>query len=341
MNKSIEGLISVIIPAYNAGEYIEETLRSVLNQSYSHIEVIVIDDGSTDNTEALLKKHSDQRLKYIKQANSGGPAHPRNVGINVAKGEFIAIFDSDDLMSQYKLETQLKALELNPEAAFCCSNFSIINDKGDISTPDFWKTNKVFQKLDISHRDELGNYLFKTAAIIDSLLLHNFIASSSMLIRKQILTTLGGFDESLENTDDYDMWLRIQQLHGCICIPQVLHQYRVRSGSITSRGIHKLVDGRTTVLKRHIDKATKKSTALHVKKTITKYQTSAGYYYFQQQELNKAKHYYLESFHILPTFNALKYIISCIMGQRFINTIRSLKNFFLHKCQTRSKPKAL
>ena len=332
MDTNIEGLISVIIPTYNAAKYIEETLQSVINQTYNNIEIIVVDDGSTDQTEAILQSYKDPRLVYIKQANSGGPAKPRNTGIAASKGEYIAIFDSDDLMTPNKLSIELEALKRTPNSAFCCSNYSMIDDKGCLITADLWETNKAYQKLNKTRKDSFGNILFRPGEIVNSILLHNFIASSSMLIRKNVFQSLGGFDETLQNTDDYDMWLRMSPLYSCICVPQALHHYRVREGNITSRGIHKLADGRTTVLKRHINKSSEKSTTLHVKKIIAKYQTGAGYYYFQRQDLKIAKRYYWDSIRTLPTFNAFKYLISCILGERFIKTTRALKNSLLKKC---------
>lgn len=326
MNSDIEGLISVIIPTYNAADYLEETLQSVLTQSYKLIEVIVVDDGSTDNTEALITKYNDPRLHYIKQANSGGPAHPRNVGVAASNGEYIAIFDSDDLMMPNKLASQINAFKAVPDAAFCCTNFAKIDDKGNITTPDFWLTNHNFQHLDKSKRDAFGNFYYTPNELTDNLFIHNFIATSSMLIRKDVFETLGGFDETLANADDYDMWLRISPLYSGILIPQVLHQYRLRDGNITSRGIHKLVDGRVAVLKRHINKTSNKHITRHVKRTITRYQLAAGYHYFQHKDLKRAKQYYIQSLYILPTFTALKYIFSCIMGKHFIKTMRYLKH---------------
>lgn len=326
MKQSIDGLISVIIPTYNAGRYIEKTLQSVFDQTYKNIEIIVIDDGSTDNTEVLLKQYNDPRLHYIKQPNSGGPAKPRNVGIAAAKGEYIAIFDSDDLMMPNKLSSQIKALETTPDAAFCCTNFSKIDENDNVTTKAFWETNENFQSLDKSKRDPFGNFKYIPNELTDNLLIHNFVATSSVLIRKAVFEKVGGFDEALANADDYDMWLRISSHYSNILIPQVMHQYRLRDGNITSRGIFKLADGRVAVLKRHINKASNKATALHVKKTITRYLLCAGYYYFQQQDLQKAKAYYLQSIYTLPNYTAFKYLISCIMGKRFINTVRNLKH---------------
>lgn len=326
MQQPIDGLISVLIPTYNAGIYIEKTLQSVLEQTYQNIEIIVVDDGSTDDTEIILKKFDDPRLHYIKQTNSGGPAKPRNVGIAASKGEYIALFDSDDLMLPTKLSTQIEALKATPDAAFCCTNFSKIDECGKITTAAFWETNKNFQNLDKSKQDTFGNYYYYPNELTNNLLIHNFVATSSVLIRKDVLDKIGGFDESLANADDYDMWLRISPHYSYILIPQVMHQYRLREGNITSRGIYKLVDGRVAVLKRHMNKASNKTTASHVKKTILRYLLCAGYYYFQQQDLQKAKEYYLESIYTLPTYTAFKYFISCIMGQRFIDTIRNLKH---------------
>ena len=95
--------VSIIIPTYNASTYIEETLESIFNQTFCDYEIIVIDDGSTDNTKDLLEKYA-HKITYIYQENSGAPAKPRNVGIQRAKAPYIALFDADDIMLEKKLE---------------------------------------------------------------------------------------------------------------------------------------------------------------------------------------------------------------------------------------------
>lgn len=120
---SENALVSVIIPAYNAEKYIQETLDSILNQSYKNIEIIVINDGSTDYTEGVLQKYSDSRIHYFSKKNEG-VSIARNTGFEESKGEYIVFFDADDIMSVDFVEKRLEKLENNKELGFCCSNIS-------------------------------------------------------------------------------------------------------------------------------------------------------------------------------------------------------------------------
>ena len=103
--------VSVIVTTYNRSKLLLETIRSIINQTFSNIELIIVDDGSTDDTEEVIKSVSDPRIEYIKIKNWGGPARPRNIGIKKAKGKFLAFCDDDDLWMTDKLETQLKHFE--------------------------------------------------------------------------------------------------------------------------------------------------------------------------------------------------------------------------------------
>jgi len=105
---SLNPLVSVIITTYNRADLIAEAIRSVLDQTYQNFEIIVVDDGSTDNTKEVVRKFDDNRIKYIYTANWGGPARPRNIGIKRARGEYMAFLDADDYWKENKLEIQLK-----------------------------------------------------------------------------------------------------------------------------------------------------------------------------------------------------------------------------------------
>ena len=96
-------LVSVVIPTYNSARYLSETLASVLSQTYTNFEIIVVDDGSMDNTREVVAGLKSPKVKYFWQSNSGGPSHPRNRGIELAQGHYIALFDSDDIMLPAKL----------------------------------------------------------------------------------------------------------------------------------------------------------------------------------------------------------------------------------------------
>ncbi|MBE9529344.1 MAG: glycosyltransferase family 2 protein [Proteobacteria bacterium] len=158
--------VSVIIPTYNRSSYVIEAIESVLAQTYKNIEIVIIDDGSTDDTRERLKPYLNQykdRIKYIYTEN-GGPARARNIGMKAATGEYIAFLDSDDLYYPFKTELQVGVLENNPDVALVCSDLSAVNDT------------KI---LDEFH---LKNYHKEAYADIDST--YDNIYSSSMSITK-------------------------------------------------------------------------------------------------------------------------------------------------------------
>jgi len=128
MNNS-RPLVSVVVSTHNRAELVGETIRSVLGQSYDHFEVIVVDDGSNDNTQEVVNSFNDPRIVYVYTENWGGPARPRNIGIRKAKGEYIAFCDDDDIWHPDKLDCQLRAFG-NGSFGLCFTNFDYINEDG-------------------------------------------------------------------------------------------------------------------------------------------------------------------------------------------------------------------
>src|SRR3990172_7360951 len=180
--------VSVIIPTYNREKYIVETLQSVFEQTFTDYEVIVIDDGSTDNTSVVLKPYLD-RIVYIRKPN-GGQGSARNVGIKKAKGEYIAFLDSDDLWLPEKLEIQVRYLDGHPEAGLVFTDMVIFcqDESG------------MHQELkEIHYRG--GDISFRT------LLKWNFVPNLTVMARQSCINTAGLFDESrdLIGIEDYDM----------------------------------------------------------------------------------------------------------------------------------------
>ncbi len=207
-------LISVIIPMFNAEQTVGETIESVLSQTWSDFELIIVNDGSTDDSLALIQQLDDPRIQIISQANAGASAS-RNRGLAAATGDFIAFLDADDLWTADKLEAQLQALQSDPEAAVAYS----------------WN-----QFIDIS-----GNMLCRGRQIRVSgdaykkLLVMNFIENgSNPLIRRRALVKVGGFDESLQSSQDRDLYLRLAKHFRFVTVPHYQVLYRMTPGSITS-----------------------------------------------------------------------------------------------------------
>ncbi|MFH2013294.1 MAG: glycosyltransferase [Pseudomonadota bacterium] len=180
--------ISVIIPTYNRANFIEEAIESVLSQSYKDFELIVVDDGSTDETGKLVQRYGE-RIFYIYQ-NKKGVSHARNTGIKNSSGEYIAFLDSDDKWLPDKLATQMDFFTHNPDALIC-------------HTEEIWFRNNARVNPMKKHRKYSG-------MIFDKVLPLCIISPSSVMLRREIFfDKIGFFDENLPACEDYDLWLRI------------------------------------------------------------------------------------------------------------------------------------
>lgn len=215
--KESSPLVSIVIPLYNAENYIEETLQSVLNQTYKNYEVIVVDNASTDASLDTVNRIAQQleRFKLIRcEQNSGGPASPRNIGIRHSQGEFIAFLDSDDVWYPEKLEQQIQYVN-NEGCNFLCSSARLIDDHSAYLSVSRNKPNKYY-----GIKDELFS---------------NRVVTSSVLVSRYLLGDLE-FDESQElvTCEDYFLWLNLLNKAECkfIHIGQELIKYRVLSSSL-------------------------------------------------------------------------------------------------------------
>ena len=192
--------ISVVIPTFNRLIYLERAIKSVLNQTISVNEIIIVDDGSDDGTSEFI--HSNYpNLKYIFQSNSGVSA-ARNTGIKAASSNWIAFLDSDDAWVTNKIQKQITELELNPEMNFCHSN-------------EIWIRNGKEIKQKNTHK-KFGGFIF------DKCLDKCRISPSTVICRKSLLIKLNGFDEDLAICEDYDLWLRITSDNPVIYIEKPL-----------------------------------------------------------------------------------------------------------------------
>ena len=192
----IDKKVSVVIPTYNCGQYISKAIESVLNQTYQNFEIIVIDDGSTDNTKSVLIPYMD-KIKYIYKKN-GGPSGARNLGINNAKGEYIAFLDADDLLLEEYLSKCVNYIEKNRyDLVWTDSYADIYNENG------IFICRKSGEREDYpSNKDYLYEKLFKRFQ-------NGFSGTYRIVIKKDCFNKIGYFDENLIIIEDWDLWLRI------------------------------------------------------------------------------------------------------------------------------------
>lgn len=202
--------ISIIIPTYNRSALIKETVNSVLGQTSSDFEILVIDDGSTDNTKQVINEIKDNRIKYFHK-NNGGVSSARNLGIKNAQGQFICFLDSDDLWPSNFLQTMIKNLQANQEygASYCMRTLLLADGT----------TQPSYQKE-----------FFCSGQVTAKLFEKTFIQTSAICFRKKVLDGLF-FDESLTNGEDVDFWLRISARTKFLFVPDVQIKYRQQPAS--------------------------------------------------------------------------------------------------------------
>ena len=184
--------VSVIIPTYNRPEMTVRAVESVLGQNYGQLDLVVVDDGSSDSTLEKVKGLEDRGVSLVRQPHQGVSA-ARNLGLSLARGEVVAFLDSDDYWLPGKLEAQVELLKDNPEAMICQTN-------------ELWLRNGRRLNPAAKHRKPDGEAFFRSLSLC-------LISPSAVMIRRELFDQVGTFDESLPACEDYDLWLRITARH--------------------------------------------------------------------------------------------------------------------------------
>jgi glycosyltransferase involved in cell wall biosynthesis len=198
---SIIPIVSVIIPSYNYGFVIAETLASLQKQTLSAWEAIIVDDGSKDNTEAVVQDfvRDDSRIIYLKQANAGLPA-ARNTGMRAARGKYIQFLDADDLLGSQKLQLHISYLESNPQESIAFSDARyFIHDEPE----------KILYSIDGKQQEPLVYKTLTAEQAIKELFKYNIVVSNSPVFRKKLIDEVGLCDERMTSLEDWDYWFRM------------------------------------------------------------------------------------------------------------------------------------
>jgi len=194
-------MISVVIPTYNRAPFLKKAVESVLSQTLQDFELIIVDDGSEDDTPSLIKGFNCDKIRFIRQENRG-PASARNLGIKNSRGEYIAFLDSDDWWDKNKLAIQLEKMQENPQ--YLISH-----------TEEIWYKNGVLLNQKKKHKKHHG-YIF------DKCLPLCVVSMSTAMIRRCLFDEVGLFDEAMPCCEDYDFWLRVSVGHEFLLIDKPL-----------------------------------------------------------------------------------------------------------------------
>jgi glycosyltransferase involved in cell wall biosynthesis len=227
-------LVSLIIPAYNSRAYVCDAVDSCLAQTYPNCEIVVVDDGSTDDTPDLLRTRYGDRIRLIEQANRGA-AGARNTGVREARGEFVQFCDSDDRLLPEKVQAGYELFQQMPDIALVYTFARIVlpDDVTEVPLPDVeLPSGDLFCLL-------LSGY-------------GNFVGTSTVMVRRQAVLEAGGFDENLPVAQDWDLWLRLASRWPFGAINKPLMIYRKRPGSLQSDSVN-LSEDRLRVVQRARD----------------------------------------------------------------------------------------
>jgi glycosyltransferase involved in cell wall biosynthesis len=205
--------VSVVIASYNTGRYLPLAVESVLGQSYPDVHVWIIDDGSTDDTPAVIQRWRDEPRVHVHRQPNGGQARAKNQGVALSRGRFVAFLDADDVWLPDKLVRQMPLFSGQPEVGVVYSDYELMDGDG--------------RKL------PKGPILMHRGWVSGALLIENFVPFPSAVVRRTCLERHGPFDESLCMGIDYDLWLRLSPHYQFDFIPDAMVRYRIWSGQMS------------------------------------------------------------------------------------------------------------
>lgn len=216
--------VSVVIPAFNQARYLAQAIESVLNQTHPQLEIIVVDDGSTDETPQVLARFAKcPSVKVVSQTNAGLPA-ARNRGLQEATGDYVCFLDSDDYYAPEKISKQAQRLDEDPELGLVYCDIVTVDEAGQA----------VAEQYSIG---KIGRVL--SGLIFQSLILGGYFPPHTVMIRRSVLTALGPFDAALGGHADYELWLRVTAAgHRACYLDEPLAFYRTHPNSMSKDGLH-------------------------------------------------------------------------------------------------------
>lgn len=273
----LKPLVTVIVPAYNHDQYIEDCLKSIISQTYTNMQIIVINDGSTDNTESVVKDFISKcniKIEFISKENEG-LCKTLNRGLGIVKGKYVAFLASDDMWLPERIEKQVSFMEKNENIGMVFSDAYFMRDET--------ATDKRFTDYKPIIRAYFLNSI-QTTSIYEELLMENFIPALTVLIRRECFDKVGYFDTSLKY-EDYDMWLRISEKYPIAYIDEPLAYYRVHNDNFSNNIRIMLIGAMQTLVKQYKGESFKKK-PIKVAIAVTKF-----FFRVSKNKINKYMNY--------------------------------------------------
>jgi len=311
--------ITVLMPVYNGEKYLREAIDSILSQTFTDFEFIIVNDISTDSTKEIISSYNDPRIRLINTDHNMGLVRSLNYGLKLAKGKYIARMDADDISLPNRLELQATYLDNYPEVALLGTGKYIINQNGKI--------------------------LSKTIALSDpckNILKSNTFTHGSVMFKKNISEELGYYNELFKYSEDYELWLRFAKYYKVSNLPQPLYKWRVHTENITNTKVEEVM--LYTFLAQKLTKNELDMVVLgkiknkgifelysHLNtKEKTIFHVAVGHKYVKSNNLHQARDEYKKVFRMDP-FNMKNnlHILMSFFGCNYINKLHELYDFRL------------
>ena len=336
--------VSIILPTYNRAGYIRDAIESVLKQTYGNFKLMIVDDGSTDNTEQVVAPYlSDKRVRYMKQPNSGAAA-ARNYGLTVREGDFVAFIDSDDIWEPEKLGIQVSIMAALPEVALVCSDFSSITKSGSVEESHIRSYFSVFDDYNLNYPDIFSNSLKDKidglahgeevywGNIYETMIFGNLVLTSTCLIRSSVMDHVGVFDLRYTTLEDYDLFLKISKIFPIALVGKPLIRYRYSDNQLSGEGhFGALCVNLIEIFNKNIasirDTAFFNNNRFKLRRHLGKYQAMKGYYHFKREEMRDAANCYRRGLANNPAdFKSYMYLFFSLMPLSVSRFIRKMKS---------------
>lgn len=301
--------VSIIIPSYNRAHLIGETIESVLSQSFSDFELIIVDDGSTDKTGDVVRKYQGP-IKYLYQENQGRSS-ARNEGYKASQGEYICFLDSDDMLAPRMLEQQVALLDSNPNLGFVYTDYQFVDESGvPLPKPEIFRAHPL-----------------RRGTIFRYLIYFDFIPPSTILSRRDSIDEAGLFDPSLEPAEDLDWLLRISRCYETDYLTEPLCFFRKHAGSTPEVAIQ---DATIRVITKHLDdKATKRSLGEEWTTIYYELYHSVANYHYNRHEMTRAREFYYKALAVCPYklsgIGTIGLVIRSYLGGKALNSAKRLR----------------
>jgi glycosyltransferase involved in cell wall biosynthesis len=307
--------VSVIIPVHNSERCIEMTIRSALASRDIDLEVVAVDDGSTDQSAEIIRAIDDPRIVLLRTPASGGPARPRNIGIAHARAPYVALLDADDLLKPDKLSAAVAELDRHPEAAFTFGDFETIDGEGRTIKPSVHVGKRALGELAAGGRALENGWRLITGSVLRRALLdHNFIGTSSVVLRKSVLASVGVFDETLVFAEDNDLWFRLAyHCTHALYWEKVGNSYRIAPGSLTFEATARDRWDRITVFRREKQRRQDRSDRARLDTKIAQDFARLGYLYRRRSERWRAATAFARALLIRPSLLWLRALVGSLV----------------------------